>query len=152
MYTKAPKNYDCPFCKIAAGQLDDKGENRVDEIVYQDEEITAFVSSHWWPEVNGPVLIIPNDHFENIFALPDDLLSKITLLSKKIAFAMKDAYECEGVSFRQHNIAGNQSVYHYHLQVLPRKEGDNLFQNHDKKYFVDIRTRREYADRIKSKV
>ncbi len=145
MYRKAPENYICPFCKIVNHQPDDKGEDRTDEIVYSDNDITAFMASHWWPDVEGPVLIIPNQHFENIFTLPDDLLSKISLLSKKISIAMKDSYECEGVSFRQHNIAGNQSVFHYHLQVLPRHDGDNLYQNHDRKYLADSVKRKELA-------
>jgi histidine triad (HIT) family protein len=149
MFKKAPEDYKCPFCRIANNQPDDTGEDRTDEIVYSDTEITGFISSHWWPDVEGPVLIIPNKHYENIFDLPDELLVKISLLSKKIASAMMKGYGCEGVSFRQHNLAGNQSVFHYHMQVLPRHDGDRLYQNHEKKYPAESIKRKERAQLIR---
>lgn len=152
MYYKAPEDYNCPFCKISLGELDDRGDDREEETIYNDQEVTAFIASHWWPNVEGPVLIIPNQHFENIFGLPDELLVKIVLLSKKIAFAMKESYPTEGVSFRQHNIAGNQSIFHYHLQVLPRFDGDNLYQNHSKKYYAEPMKRKLFADKIKKEL
>lgn len=147
-YSLAPKDYTCPFCLIAQTGSDGN-ETREDTIVFKDKLVTAFMSSHWFPGVEGPVLVVPNTHYENVFDTPDDVLTHIALVAKKIAEAIMETYGCGGVSFRQHNLAGNQSVWHYHYHVIPRNEGDNLYQNHDKKYFVDYKKRLSYAVKLK---
>lgn len=148
MYSRAPVDYICPFCSLVERGEDEFGD-RKDDIVFSDEFLTAFVSSHWWPNVNGAVLVIPNKHYENIFDISDEYYVKVQLFAKHLAPIMMKAYSCKGISTRQHNIAGNQSVWHYHLQVLPRYDDDRLYQNHDKKYFVEQKLRKEYADKIK---
>src|SRR5690606_11711679 len=87
------------------------------------------VASHWWPNNPGHVIIIPNEHFENLYSLPDDALYEIHRIEKMVAQAFKESYRCDGVSSRQHNEpAGNQDVWHYHLHVFPRYKNDNLYQ------------------------
>jgi histidine triad (HIT) family protein len=76
----------------------------------------------------GHVLIIPNEHFENIYDLPLDLSSKIHALSRDVALAMKSEYQCDGILIRQHNEpAGDQNIWHYHLHVIPRYPNDNFY-------------------------
>ena len=71
---------------------------------------------------------MPNDHVENIYALSRELGADIHETARLIALAMKAAYSCDGVSTRQHNEpAGQQEVWHYHLHVFPRYEGDELY-------------------------
>ena len=93
--------------------------------------MTAFMALLWWPNNEGHVLIIPNQHFENIYDLPRQYAHRIQDLAQEIAIAFKHIYGCDGVSTRQHNEpAGNQDVWHYHLHVFPRYAGDNLYHSH----------------------
>ncbi len=126
MYNHVPTDYLCPFCAIAhrayiAYTLDQ-------DVIYRDPLVTAFISSHFWDNNKGHVIIIPNDHHENIYDLPDDLGCHIHRTARQIALALKESYRCHGVSTRQHNEpAANQDVWHYHLHVFPRYHGDNLY-------------------------
>jgi histidine triad (HIT) family protein len=88
----------------------------------------AFISAHQWTKYRDYVLIIPNQYFENLYELPDEVGGKIHSLSRRSVLAKKAVYRCDGVSTRQHNEpAGNQDVWHYHLHVFSRYEQDNLY-------------------------
>lgn len=124
----APSDYICPFCLIAKGGEGDRVLTLQADVVYRDKFTTAFVSSHQYPNNSGHVLVIPNDHFENLYELPDELGAKIHATSRMAALAIKEAYGCDGVSTRQHNEpAGHQDVWHYHLHVFPRYAEDGLY-------------------------
>jgi len=63
---------------------------------------------------------------------------------------MKSSYKCDGISMRQHNEpAGNQDIWHYHLQVFPRYEGDNLYLKHNEKMKTDANERLPYVNKLK---
>jgi histidine triad (HIT) family protein len=138
------------MCRIAGGIEDEFVISKQQDIIYKDEFLTAFVSSHTWPRCEGNVIIIPNSHFENIYEMPDELLEKVGVLSKKIAIKMKEKYLCDGVSTRQHNEeAGNQDVWHYHFHVVPRYLGDNLYINHKNKYQTTVESRVRFVELLK---
>ena len=131
MYNHAPKDYVCPFCSLLLGVKNENVVSVPDDIFYQDEYISAIISSRQWVHNQGHALVIPNEHCENIYELPVELGAKIHILAQKIALAMKILYECDGVSTRQQNEpAGNQDVRHYHLHVLPRYVNDQLYTSH----------------------
>lgn len=145
MYTHAPEGYPCPFCLIVQDSL--KSTNP--EIVCQDDEITAFMSLHNWPNNLGHVLVIPNDHFENIYDLPVQLGSRIYQCARAVALAMKSAYGCAGITTRQHNEpAGGQEIWHYHLHVIPRYPGDEFYQT--RLVLVEAGLRRENARKLRA--
>lgn len=126
MYSHAPEDYDCPFCRLTNGQVT-SGSTQAD-VIWHDGDVTAFVPTGWWPNNVGHVLIIPNRHYENIYTLPPELGTPIARIAQRLAIAFKELYECDGVSTRQHNEPhGNQDVWHYHLHVFPRYEGDDLY-------------------------
>lgn len=126
MYNHAPKDYVCPFCLIAQGF--DSARTSQQDVIFRDDFVTAFIPSHFWENNKGHVIIIPNRHFENIYDLPNKLGAHIHRTARQVALALKECYQCEGISTRQHNEpAGNQDVWHYHLHVFPRYEGDNLY-------------------------
>ena len=128
MYNHAPDHYCCPFCLIASQQIDASIETSPDDIVFATDQATAFISSRWWPHNPGHVIIIPNQHYENIYDLPLSAATAIHALAREIALAMKQHYQCLGISTRQHNEpAGNQDVWHYHLHVFPRYNADQLY-------------------------
>jgi len=128
MYTHEPENYQCPFCRVSKGVEDEFVITEQSDIVFQNEIATAFISSHWWPNNPGHVIIIPNEHFENLYDLPGSVSAEIHRIEKIVALCFKEIYRCDGVSSRQHNEpAGNQDVWHYHLHVFPRYTEDNLY-------------------------
>ena len=150
MQSHEPKNYQCPFCKIAKGIEYESVSTKPADIFYQDKFITAFVASHWWSNNPGHVIIIPNRHIENIYSLPDSLSEKIHSFEKKVAIAMKELYNCDGISSRQHNEpAGWQDVWHYHLNIFPRYKDDKLYELHSKKYLSKEKDRIPYAKKLK---
>lgn len=128
MYNHAPENYSCPFCLLVQGAKNEKVYSVQSDIVYHGTAVTAFISSHQWPNNHGNVIIVPNEHFENIYDLPLRYAQDIHRLAKSLALAMKNIYACDGISTRQHNEpAGSQDVWHYHLHVTPRYQNDNYY-------------------------
>jgi histidine triad (HIT) family protein len=128
----APPGYECNFCKVGAGG-DGVLTTRA-HVVLHTQAVTAFVASHWWPANPGHVLVIPNEHVENLYELPLRLGGPLMEATQRVAIAMKEAYGCEGTSTRQHNEpAGNQDVWHLHQHVFPRWSGDRLYQRHAEK-------------------
>lgn len=144
MHQHEPTGYICPFCALLRGEDTLKSE---EDIVYRDEFVTAFISPKWWINNPGHVIVIPNEHTENIYTISDDLLAKIYSIAKKVAVAMRNTYDnCEGTSMRQHNEpAGNQDVWHFHVHVFPRYANDQLYLNHENKRFVTPEERAPYA-------
>src|SRR5438874_2895026 len=115
----------CPFCRFLAGE--EMPRNARTDIVWQDERTTAFISPKWWDASPGHVLVIPNEHFENLYEIPEDVLGAVYATAKRIACAFKATHGCEGTSTRQHNEpGGGQDVFHFHVHVYPRNEGDRL--------------------------
>ncbi len=152
MYNHAPSDYVCPLCLIAEGKPTDKGSQEED-VVFRDDVCTAFVAGKWWRSNPAHVIIVPNRHFENLYDLPEEVGHRIFDISKKVAVALKEAYKCGGVSTRQHNeAAGNQDVWHYHLHVFPRYEGDNLYLNHQDTYWPTAEEKQPYAEKLRKQL
>lgn len=150
MYNHAPADYVCPLCQIVRGEATDKGSQEED-VIYRDDAATAFVAGKWWRSNPGHVIIVPNQHFENLYDLPAEIGHAIFDVSRRAAMALKKAYGCAGVSTRQHNEpAGNQDVWHYHLHVFPRYEGDNLYLNHHDVYWPSQDEKKPYAEKLKN--
>ena len=149
MHNHSPEKYICPLCQISKGERTEKG-NQEESVIFRDTLITAFIAGKWWRSNLGHVIIIPNEHIENIYDMPEEMGHKIFDFSKKIAIALKETYKCDGVSTRQHNEpAGNQDVFHYHLHVFPRYQGDNLYINHKDTYWPTQEEKQPFVDKLK---
>lgn len=126
MFNHEPDDYDCPFCRVVAGE-DTRG-TRQQDVVYRNDLVTAFMSVMWWPNNHGHVIVIPNAHIENIYDFPPDLATPLQEAMRSIALAMKVTYGCTGISTRQHNEPdGYQHVWHHHTHVFPRYADDDLY-------------------------
>ncbi len=148
MYNHAPSEYICPYCSFVQGKENVQIPLAQTDIVFQSADLTAFIATRKWINNQGHVLIIPNQHFENIFDLPVTLAEQFHILTKKIALAMKADYKCDGITIRQHNEpAGDQHIWHYHLHVIPRYKDDE-FHNSPRVLF-DVSERAEYARKLK---
>lgn len=150
MQHHAPPGYVCPFCLIAAGVENEHVWTKQQDVVLRDDLVTAFVAAGWWPNNAGHVIIVPNQHYEDIFDLPLHYATAIHAAAQKIAIAFKQTYRCAGVSTRQHNEpAGNQDVWHYHLHVFPRYPNDRLYELIDQRRRTTPAERLPYAERLR---
>lgn len=112
---------DCVFCKIIAGQLPAA-------VVYRDETVIAFMSLQQLTE--GHTLIIPIQHVKDIYELPDELAGPLLNTAARVARAVKREFKADGVWVSQFNEpAAGQSVFHYHVHVIPRYLSDGILRN-----------------------
>ncbi|HIU75177.1 MAG TPA: HIT family protein [Candidatus Pelethocola excrementipullorum] len=109
---------DCIFCKIANGEIPSA-------TLYEDEDFRVMLDIG--PASFGHALILPKKHYADIYELPDELASRVMVLAKKVAGALKQALKLEGLNLLQNNgsLAG-QTVYHFHLHLIPRYQGDEV--------------------------
>ena len=106
----------CIFCKIANGEIPSA-------TLYEDEDFRVILDLG--PATKGHALILPKNHFANLFEIPEDMDAKAFILAKKIAKKMKDVFGCDGVNIVQNNgVAAGQTVFHFHIHLIPRYEGD----------------------------
>lgn len=140
----APEGYVCPFCELAAGAPTDRDNLcELTDLVYQDELVMAFIACDGFGPRPGHVMIVPTEHYETLYTLPQDVQGAIMKLAQELCFAIKLAWSPEGVSTRQHNEPhGNQHVWHYHLHVFPRYREDNLYRQLRERLPIDFRARK----------
>ncbi|WP_280768643.1 HIT family protein [Salipaludibacillus daqingensis] len=127
------KKDDCIFCKIAAGEIPSAK-------VYEDEHVLAFLDLS--QVTKGHTLVIPKNHEENIYELSEETAQKLFKVVPKIAKAIKEAYSPIGLNILNNNgEAAGQSVFHYHLHLLPRfGKGDGfgaVWHDHSSQYSND---------------
>jgi histidine triad (HIT) family protein len=148
MFNHEPADYVCPVCQLVAGG-DEQATQR--DVVWRDEWATAFVAQLWWPKNHGHVLVVPNAHYENLYDLPSRYGHAIHDLAREVAIAIRHTYGCEGTSVRQHNEpAGDQHLWHYHMHVVPRYAGDDLFSTRPQQDFAAPEQRLPYADKLRA--
>lgn len=112
------KREDCIFCKIVAGEMPCCK-------VFEDDRALAFMDI--MPLNKGHLLIIPKDHYENIFEIEDDLYGHLMSLISRMAKAVRKVVEPDGLNIMQLNgRAANQVVPHLHIHIVPRWTEDGL--------------------------
>ena len=122
-----PPGYVCPFCAIVRGAGTPPFTVQ-DDVVDRTETTTAWIGSRWWDRNAGHVIVVPNEHIENMYGMPRELAADVHETARRIALALREAYGCQGISTRQHNEpGGDQEIWHYHLHVFPRYVGDDLY-------------------------
>ena len=108
---------NCIFCKIASGEIPSA-------TLYEDEDFRVILDLG--PATRGHSLILPKKHAANISEMPDELLGRAMSVAKKVAVAMKEGLSCDGVNVVQNNgEAAGQTVFHFHMHIIPRYTGDN---------------------------
>ncbi|MFD2793224.1 HIT family protein [Promicromonospora vindobonensis] len=141
-------DYQCPFCLLQRDVFDER--NQPADVVGVNDLAYARIAPKWWPANPGAALVVPRVHHENLYDVPDDVGHAVWDLTRGVAVAMKEAYRCDGVSTRQHNEpAGDQDVWHLHVHVFPRYEGDQLYLRHLDAVYVPAVDREPYAERLR---
>jgi histidine triad (HIT) family protein len=109
---------DCLFCKIVAGELPATR-------VYEDDRVVAIMDI--FPATRGHALVIPRAHAADIHEVSGADLAAAAAAAKRLAGAAVRGLEADGVTIMQSNgAAAWQTVFHYHVHVIPRYEGDPL--------------------------
>lgn len=151
MYNHAPKEYECPICIGVGGIENDATLIRQSDIVYKDDFVMAFISSFFVGKNEGHVIIVPKEHFENLYDLPEKIAHAIVDLSKKVALAVRESYHADGVTIQQNNEpAGGQHAFHYHMHVFPRYKDDMIYQHMYAKKSTTALQRLPYATKLKT--
>lgn len=119
---------DCLFCKIINGDIPSK-------TVYEDELVKVFLDIN--PSTNGDMLVVPKNHYENIYDINDELVLHIHKVVKELYDMLKDKLSCEGLTIVQNNGHG-QEIKHYHVHVTPRYSNDLITTNKNTDILVDI--------------
>lgn len=111
------KKDDCIFCKIANGQIPSC-------TVYEDDMFRVILDIA--PAAKGHALILPKEHYDNLWELGADETAKVLEIAAKVSKAQKKALGCDGVNLLQNNgTAAGQSVFHFHMHLIPRYDEDN---------------------------
>ena len=109
---------ECIFCEIVAGNIPAAK-------VYEDEHVFAFMDIA--PINPGHTLVIPKQHYRNLYDMPTEIGGKIMQATIPIANAIRTALNPDGLNlFQSNEAAGFQTVFHFHLHVLPRWEDDSI--------------------------
>jgi len=109
---------DCVFCKLVAKRIPAS-------IVYEDEATLAFMDLG---QVNpGHVLVACKAHADDIYALDEAQAAAVFRTAARVARAVRAAFDPPGLSIYQANgTPAGQTVFHFHLHVLPRHDGDGM--------------------------
>ena len=109
---------ECIFCKIVKGEIPSAK-------IYEDEDVYVFLDIG--PVNKGHALVIPKRHYENIMDIDEETLSKVAIVVKKAAIAVKKGVKADGITISQSNgQAAGQVVPHIHFHVMPRFKRDGL--------------------------
>ncbi len=134
---------DCLFCKISNGEIPSA-------TIYEDNDFRVILDIA--PASKGHALIIPKEHFQDIFDIDALTAGKLFSLATEVARAMKAVLHCDGMNIVQNNglIAG-QTVFHFHLHLIPRYEGDGVnlgWPQHE----ADAEANQELAREIRKRI
>ena len=112
------KNENCIFCKIAAGEIPSA-------TIYEDADFRVILDIE--PASKGHALILPKEHYANLYELPEEFASKVLVVAKKVVTAMTEVLGCDGYNVLQNNgeVAG-QTVFHFHMHLIPRYKDDQV--------------------------
>lgn len=117
---------DCIFCKIIKREIPA-------DVVYEDENCLAFLDIT--PVNPGHVLLVPKNHYENLYDLPDEELKNLAPIIKKLAVAIKKGINAEGINIGMNNERpAGQLVPHAHFHIMPRFLSDGYQHWHGKPY------------------
>lgn len=111
------RDQNCIFCKIANGEIPSK-------TIYEDEKFRVILDLG--PAAKGHALVLPKEHFANLYELPEEWCADAIKLAKKMAVLMTEKLNCDGFNLVQNNgETAGQTVMHFHIHLIPRYKDDN---------------------------
>ena len=110
------KDANCIFCKIANGEIPSN-------TIYEDDSFRVILDNG--PATKGHALVLPKDHYADLFETPEDTAAEAIKVAKKVAEKIKAKLNCDGLNIVQNNgEAAGQTVKHLHIHVIPRYNND----------------------------
>lgn len=107
---------DCIFCKLANGVFPTNS-------IYEDDTFNVILDVG--PATKGHALILPKEHYDNLYELPDETAGKAMILARKLGTEMVKRLNADGLNVVQNNgETAGQTVMHYHLHLIPRYKND----------------------------
>lgn len=104
-------NPNCVFCRIVAGE-------EMVSLIYEDEEVIAFLDVQ--PLYRGHVLVLPKQHYKNLFYVPESLAARTFATARRILPGLRKATGCRAINlFSPNGADGGQDVFHFHLHLIP---------------------------------
>lgn len=123
------KDDNCIFCKLANGDIPTN-------TIYEDEDFRVILDNS--PATKGHALILPKEHFSDMFEIDEETLGKAAKLAKKVITHEKAVLECDGYNVLQNNgVEAGQTVFHFHMHLIPRYAGDQAIMEWDHKEYSD---------------
>ena len=112
------KDDNCIFCKLANGEIPTA-------TLYEDVDFRVILDAN--PASKGHALIIPKEHYANLYELEDTLAGKAMVLAKKMITKLTEVLGCDGYNLVQNNgECAGQTVFHFHLHMIPRYKDDGV--------------------------
>lgn len=116
--SKNMKDNNCIFCKIIGGEIPSN-------TIYEDDTFKVILDVN--PASKGHALILPRQHYANLYEIDEEVAAGAMKLAKKLATHMTDVLDCDGFNILQNNgVVAGQTVFHFHMHLIPRyKNGKN---------------------------
>ena len=112
------KDENCIFCKLANGEIPTA-------TLYEDEDFRVILDAS--PASKGHALILPKEHYANLYELDDEVAAKVLVLAKKMITKLTDLLGCDRYNIVQNNgEAAGQTVFHFHMHLIPRYKDDQV--------------------------
>ena len=109
---------NCIFCKLANGDIPTA-------TLYEDEDFRVILDAS--PASKGHALILPKQHYADLYELDDEIAAKALVLSKKMVKKLTPILGCDGYNIVQNNKeAAGLTVFHFHMHLIPRYKGDKV--------------------------
>jgi histidine triad (HIT) family protein len=114
---------DCIFCQIVEGRAPS---------FPVDEDATTISFLDLFPVAQGHTLVVTRDHFQNLFEATPEALAGVAAASRRVAHAIRESIAPQGLGvFQLNGAAAGQTVFHYHMHLVPRWQGQ-AFQLHSR--------------------
>ena len=112
------RDENCIFCKLANGDIPTA-------TLYEDDDFRVILDAS--PASKGHALILPKEHYANLYELDDEVAAKVLVLAKKMITKLTDILGCDGYNIVQNNgEAAGQTLFHFHLHMIPRWKEDGV--------------------------
>lgn len=107
---------NCIFCKIIGGEIPS-------HVLYEDEQFKVILDVN--PATKGHALILPKEHYANLYELPEETAADAMKLAQRMMRKMTEKLDCDGFNIVQNNgEAAGQTVFHFHMHLIPRYKND----------------------------
>ena len=110
------KDNNCIFCKIANGDIPSR-------TIYENDLFRVILDNG--PATDGHALVLPKDHYANLFEIPADTAAEAMKTAQTVAAMLKEKLHADGLNLVQNNgETAGQTVHHFHMHIITRYKGD----------------------------